>query len=371
MAALFASRVRAMTEPGFFDEPTPITLEKIAVLTGAVIADPTETERLIQGVAPLDHAGPADASYFETRRLADALAATKAGACFIAQRDVLLAPPSTVVLVTASPDRAYAILTGYFYPAALRPTGVTGEGGISPGAYVAATARLEKGVTVELGAVVGPGAEIGADTLIGAGSVVGPGVRIGREVSIAPGVSVVHALVGNRVVLHPGVRIGQDGFGYVPGSAGHLKIPQIGRVIVQDDVEIGANTTIDRGSNRDTIVGEGTKIDNLVQIGHNVVIGRHCLIAGQVGISGSVTIGDFVMLGGNAGIRDHVTIGDGARVAAAAAVHTNIPAGETWGGYPALPVDKWYSQMRTLQRLVRRAGAPRGAGQGKDGPDGE
>jgi UDP-3-O-[3-hydroxymyristoyl] glucosamine N-acyltransferase len=360
-----------MMEPGFFDKPNPVTLEKIAVLTGAVVADPQARDRLIHGVAPLDRAGPDDASFFETRRLADALAATKAGACFISESDVLLAPSSTVVLVTASPDRAFAILTGYFYPAALRPGPTSGETGVSPAAHVARTAKLERGVTVEPGAVVGPEVEIGADSLIGAAAVIGPGVKMGREVSIGPGATVTHALLGNRVILHPGARIGQDGFGFVPGSRGHLKIPQIGRVIIQDDVEIGANTTVDRGSNRDTVIGEGTKIDNLVQIGHNVSIGRHCLIAGQVGISGSVSIGDFVMLGGNAGIRDHVTIGHGARVAAAAAVHTNIPPGETWGGYPALPVEKWYSQMRTLQRLVRRASIEHGTGKLKDSPDGE
>jgi UDP-3-O-[3-hydroxymyristoyl] glucosamine N-acyltransferase len=166
------------------------------------------------------------------------------------------------------------------------------------------------------------------------------------------------------VVLHPGVRLGQDGFGYVPGAAGHMKIAQVGRVIIQDDVEIGANTAIDRGSNRDTIVGEGSKIDNQVQIGHNVVIGRHCLIAGQAGISGSVTIGDFVMLGGHAGIRDNVSIGTGARVAAAAGVHTDIPAGETWSGIPAVPIKTFQSQIRAVRRLIMKAGERRSGGHG-------
>ena len=358
-------------DPGFFDKPTPITLERIAVVTGAVVADPTQVDRLIGGVAPLDLAGPDDVTYLDNRRLADALAATRAAACLIAERDVLLAPPSTVVLVTASPDRAFAILTGYFYPGSLRPLPICGGSGVSPGAHVAESAHLEADVTVESGAVVGPNVEIGAGSLIAAGAVIGAGVKIGRETSIGPGASVIHALIGNRVVLHPGVRVGQDGFGYVPGSSGHLKIPQIGRVIIQDDVEIGANTTIDRGSNRDTMIGEGTKIDNLVQIGHNVVIGRHCLIAGTVGISGSVRMGDFVMIGGGAGVRDHVTIGNGARIAAAAAVHANVPDGETWAGYPAMPIDRFYRQMRALQRVVRGEMAQRSVGHPKDSADGE
>ncbi len=137
--------------------------------------------------------------------------------------------------------------------------------------------------------------------------------------------TIVHALIGNRVVLHPGVRIGQDGFGFVPGADSHTKVAQLGRVIIQDDVEIGANSCVDRGSGRDTVIGEGTKIDNLVQIGHNTSIGRHCLIAGQVGISGSVTIGDFVIIGGSVGIRDHVRIGRGAQIAGRQAVRSDIP----------------------------------------------
>lgn len=360
-----------MIEPVFFKKQEPTTLDRIAVLTGAVIADPFQKDKVIEGVASLDLAGPADATYFEARRLVDSLASTRAGACFITERDVLLAPLTTVLLVTPKPDRAFATLTGYFYPDALRPAASTHDRGVSVGSHVSASARLEDDVAVEPGAVVGPGAEIGSGSRLGAGCVIGPGVRVGRDTVISAGATVVCALVGNRVVVHAGVRIGQDGFGFVPGAAGHQKIPQIGRVIIQDDVEIGSNTTIDRGSNRDTIIGEGTKIDNLVQIGHNVSIGRHCLIAGQVGVSGSVTIGDFVMLGGSAGIRDHVTIGNGAKIAAAAAVHNNVPAGETWGGYPALPLEKWYSQMRTLQRLVRRASQQGSSEKRGDGSDGE
>ena len=175
-----------------------------------------------------------------------------------------------------------------------------------------ASARIEAGVTIDPLAVIGPGAEIGAGTLIAAGAVIGPGVAIGRDCAIGAGATVLCALIGDRVIIHPGARIGQDGFGYLPSPKGHQKIPQTRRVIIQDDVEIGANTTIDRGGTRDTVIGEGTKIDNLVQIGHNVSIGRHCVIVSQTGISGSVEVGDFVMLGGQVGIGDHLTIGSGA-----------------------------------------------------------
>ena len=167
----------------------------------------------------------------------------------------------------------------------------------------------------------------------------------------------MHALIGDGVIIHAGTRVGQDGFGYVPGAGGHGKVPQVGRVIIQDGVEIGANSTIDRGAIRDTVIGEGTKIDNLVQIAHNVEIGRHCVLAAHTGISGSCTIGDYVMMGGRVGITDNITVGTGAMIAAGSGVMSHIPPGEKWGGAPAQPARDWLKANAALRRLARRSPA--------------
>lgn len=325
----------------------------VVALTGAEIGRPGGEGRVLRDIASLERAGPEDVSYCENRRFSKLLRATRAGACFVRPGDVELVPDGTVPLVTAQPHRAYTMLGRHLYPESLRPQPIGVMGTVSPLAAVDHSALIESGVTIDPFAVIGAGAEIGAGSFIGSGTVIGAGVRIGRDSAISAGVTVTHALLGNRVILHPGVRIGQDGFGVLPGAGGHLKIPQTGRVIIQDDVEIGANSTVDRGSSRDTILGEGTKIDNLVQIAHNVVIGRHCLIAGNTGISGSATLGDFVVLGGGVGVRDNVTIGSGARVAGASGVSSDIPPGETWGGYPAIPVEQWQQERKAYYRLVR------------------
>jgi UDP-3-O-[3-hydroxymyristoyl] glucosamine N-acyltransferase len=343
-----------MTDPVFFKRAGPFSVTDIAAMTGAVIAEGFDAGRLISTVAPLERAGPADLVFLDNARYADDLARTRAGACLVAPRHAGKVPKDTVALVTTQPYRAFAVVAAALFPGAARPGSVFAAPGVSPGSYVHPDARLEAGVTVDPGAVIGPGADIGSGAVIGANAVIGPQVRIGRDSSIGPGASVVHALIGNRVILHGGVRVGQDGFGFALGPEGHLKVPQVGRVVIQDDVEIGANSTIDRGANRDTIIGEGTKIDNLVQIGHNVVIGRHCIIVAQVGISGSVTLDDFVAIGGQVGIVGHVRIGMGAQIAASSNVNSDVPPGARWGGTPAKPVREWFREMTLLSTLARR-----------------
>ncbi len=332
-----------------------MALAEIAAIAGAAVPQGAP-DLLIESVASLEEAGPRDLSYMDNARYADALTATRAGLCLVSARFAPKVSAGTYALVVAEPYRTYASVLGRLYPDALRPGPVFGDKGVSPGSCVHPSARLEDGVTVDPGVVIGPGAQIGRNTVLAAGAVIGPNCRIGRDCSVGPHASVLHALVGNRVTLHPGVRIGQDGFGYALGQGRHMKVAQTGRVVIQDDVEIGANTTVDRGTTRDTVIGEGTKIDNLVQIAHNVVIGRHCIIVSQTGISGSTTLEDYVVLAGQVGVVGHLRIGAGSQIAGSSNVNRDVPPGSRWGGTPAKPVREWFREMTTLKSLAARRG---------------
>lgn len=341
-----------MNHPGFFRKAGPFTLAEVAAATGAEVqGEPSLADRIVDGVVPLSEAGPGQLSFFENRKYLPQLLATQAGACLVDPRFLSRVPAGTTALTTPAPYRAFAKALSLFYPEALHSKAA--EGGTEE--RIARSAVIEDGATIEPGAIIGPEARIGRGTRVAAGAVVGYRVTIGRDCYIGPLASVIHALIGNRVILHAGVRIGQDGFGFAMGRDGHLKVPQVGRVIVQDDVEIGANSAVDRGALKDTIIGEGTKIDNLVQIGHNAVIGRHCVIVGQVGISGSTELGDFVVMGGQSGAIGHIKIGTGAQIAGGSHPKGDVPPGAVLAGTPARPFRQWAREVAAVQRLARRA----------------
>ena len=338
--------------PDFFTPHCELTAGEIAVLTRAKLREGDPADRRIRNIAPLDTAGPSDLSFLDSAKYLSDAAATRAGACLVGPRFVAALPPGIAVLETAHPYPAFVAVTRKLFPDMLRPSSLFGIEGRSPAAQVHPTARLESGVTIDPFAAIGPRAEIGAGTLIGPGAVIGPDVRIGRDCAVGANASVLCALIGDRVIIHPGARIGQDGFGYLPSPRGHQKIPQTRRVIIQDDVEIGANTTIDRGASRDTVIGEGTKIDNLVQVGHNTSIGRHCVIVAQTGISGSVIVEDFVTMGGQVGIGDHLKIGAFAMLGARSGVMSNVPARARWAGFPARSAREWFKGIAMVRKLV-------------------
>jgi UDP-3-O-[3-hydroxymyristoyl] glucosamine N-acyltransferase len=357
-----------MTDPVFFRRAVAPSLADIAEWTGATLAEGADPARRIEGVGPLDRAGPNDLVFLDNPKYADDLVGSAAAAVLVSPRHADRAPAHMARLVTPDPYRSFAKVLAKMYPDAARPGSVFGSTGVAPNASIHSEARLEPGVIVDPGAVIGPRAEIGSGTVIGPNVVIGPDVRIGRDCAIGANATILCALIGDRVILHPGVRVGQDGFGFAMGPSGHLKVPQVGRVVIQDDVEIGANTTIDRGANRDTVVGQGTKIDNLVQIAHNVVIGRNCVIVSQVGISGSCELGDFVALGGQAGLAGHLKIGMGAQVGAHAGLMNDVPAGQRWIGAPAQPLKEFWREVAALRKLAQES---RKRGPAKEGNDAE
>ena len=339
----------------FFPAPRALTLEETVQISGARLVR-GDGKIAITGIAPLETAGNGDLTFLENAKYVKHLAATQASACLCSKRFMDRVPDHVAILETAQPYQGYAAVLAHVFPDAMRPSGVLGDSGplLSENAFVDPSANLEKGVKVEPGAVIGAGASVGRNTVISAGVSIAANVSIGRDCSVGSNSTLQHSILGDRVIIHPGCQIGQDGFGFAMSPTGHRKVPQIGRVIIQDDVEIGANSCIDRGANRDTVVGEGTKIDNQVQIGHNVEIGRHCVIVAQVGISGSSRLGDFVVIGGQAGVSGHVEIGDGAQIAGTSAVHARVRPGERVGGIPARPIEDLFRELTMLRRLSRR-----------------
>lgn len=345
-----------MPDPRFFQPRGPFTLQAIADACGAELGPGVDGARVFRDVAPLDDAGPEHLSFLDNPRFVPQFQATRAGACIIHPKQMAVAPPGVALLLSKAPYRAYGLAARHFHP----PADVVAELGVHPTAVVDPSVRVGADCRVGAYAVIAAGVEIGAGSQIGAGCVIGAGVVLGEDCRIHPQATISHARVGAQVTIYPGTRIGQDGFGFAPDPRGHVSIPQLGRVLIGDDVEIGANATIDRGAGSDTVIGPGCRLDNQVHLAHNVVLGRGCILTAQIGVSGSTQFGDFVVVGGQSGFAGHLSIGTGARIAAKSGVINDVPAGASYGGYPAVPVRDWHRQTVTLKHLSKKKGMPDG-----------
>ncbi|MGH7153508.1 MAG: UDP-3-O-(3-hydroxymyristoyl)glucosamine N-acyltransferase [Acetobacteraceae bacterium] len=334
-----------MGDGRFFTRTGPHALADIArAAAGAAPA----VDRLFSGVAPLQSARQDEVSFLDNKRYAAELEQTKAGAVIVHPRMQARVPSGTIAIVTASAYEGWARVAALFHPVPPPHPGIHPSALVEPTARVDATAEIGPYTVVEARAEIGPGCRIGSFVSIGAGVTVGRDSRIGAHASLS------HALLGERVYIYPGARIGQEGFGFAATRTGFLSVPQLGRVVIEDDVEVGANSTVDRGSTRDTIIGAGTRIDNLVQIGHNVRLGRCCVIVAQVGIAGSTILEDFVQVGGQAAMAGHLRIGQASHIGAQAGVISDVPAGSVLLGSPAQPRKEFFRQVATLKRMTRQ-----------------
>ena len=339
-----------MPDPRFFEDLGPATLTELARLSGAQLADPALGDQRISHVAPLESADAGAVTFLsDPKRLPD-LGGLSSCACFLKLEHAALAPAGWALLITSHPQAAWAVAAGRLHAPRRHLENATA---IHP------DSALEDGVVLAPGVVIGQGARIGRGTYLGPGVVIGPGVSIGRNCRIGANAVIGFAMIGDRVAVHAGAVIGEAGFGAASGPIGVVDLPQLGRVILQDGVTIGANSCVDRGAFGDTTIGENSKIDNLVHVAHNVRLGRNCVAAAYTGISGSTVVGDGVAFGGKAGVADHLTIGSGAQIGASASVFKDVPAGETWTGFPARPLKRW---LRETAWLSRKAGSrePRG-----------
>jgi UDP-3-O-[3-hydroxymyristoyl] glucosamine N-acyltransferase len=339
-----------MPDPRFYTAGGPFTLAELARIAGAELRPDGLGERAAKNVAPLDAAGPDEISFLDNPRYVEAFKASRAGACLVSPERAGDAPRGMALLITKAPYRGYALVAQAFYPDSAPARSVARTASVDP------TTRIGDGTEIEPGAVVAARAEIGKNCVIGAGAIIGPGVVLGDDVRIGPCASLRYALVGSRVRIAAGARIGEDGFGFAPDPGGHVRVPQLGRVIVGDDVEIGANTTIDRGAGAPTVNGARGRIVKFVQIGHKLRLGRGCIIIAQSGISGSTVLEDHVVVAAQGGLTGHLTIGAGARIGAQAGVMRDVGSGETVIGSPAVPHRQFWRQITVLARLTQGQG---------------
>ncbi len=340
-----------MADPRFFNRSGPFLLGDLAARIEAEVAAGDDSSIELFDVGPLDVASSGTLSFLDNQKYVDVFQASDAAACIVAPKFADRAPANMALLISNEPYKAYARAAALFYPTPFP------DPGIAPSAVVGESAHISDGCRIDPGAVIGDDCRLGARCHIGANAVVGDAVQIGADTNIGANASLSHCEIGERGLIHPGVRIGQRGFGFAIDPKGHVMVPQLGRVIVGNDVEIGANSTIDRGAGPDTVIGDGTMIDNLVQIGHNVQIGRGCIVIAQAGVAGSTVLEDFSVIAAQVGIAGHLRVGTGAQIGAQAGVMRDVDPGARMLGSPAVPARQFFRQVAGIEKLANKKGA--------------
>ncbi len=337
-----------MADPRFFPAPRPVALSELIALTGAELRG-GNADLVMKDVAPLQTATAQDLSFFDNKKYLDAFMASKAGACFVSPDVADKAPEEMALLIIKNPHKAYALAAQKFYP-----EDAPAKTSIAAGAFIHETAKIGGNCVIGHNVYIGQNVVIGSNCRIEANTVIGDAVMIGDNTIIGSNCSLAFCQVGSHVKILPGARIGQEGFGFAVDPSGHVAVPQLGRVLIGNNVMIGANTTIDRGAGPDTVIGDGCMIDNLVQIAHNVKIGRHAIIVGQAGVAGSTEIEDYAVLAGQSGVAGHLRVGRGARIAAQSGVLRDVEPGAEMMGTPAVPIKDFFRQAAVLSNLVKK-----------------
>lgn len=336
-----------MADPRFFRNNGPFKLAELTLKGHAELAPGVDPDAVVNDIAPLDSAGPGDISFLDNVRYLNAFSASRASAAVAAPAHADRAPEGMALLLSDKPYRTFALIAHAFYDE------VSVDGSIHATAIVDPSAKIGRDCDLGPGVVIGAAAQIGDRVRLGSYTVVRPGVTVGVGCKIGSHVSLEYCDIGANTVIHSGARIGQRGFGFDMDEEGFIDVPQLGRVIVGSDVEIGANSTIDRGAGPDTIIGDGCKIDNLVQVGHNVQLGKRCVLVAQSGIAGSTRLGDNVVIAAQGGVAGHLTLGSGAQIGAKAGVMRNVPAGAKLLGSPAVPVRDFFRMVTAMRKLGR------------------
>ena len=337
-----------MTDPKFFPKSKKLTLEQISKLTKISLPESINKNRIFLDISTLDGASKDNVSFLDNKNYINQFKKSKAGACFFRKDFEKIAPKNMIALISENPYHSFAIVANAFYP--MKDI----KAGVHPKAHVEISVKYDDTVQIAPGAVVSSDVTIGSNCLIGANTVILSGVKIGDNTVIGPNCTIAYSIIGSNVKIHNGVRIGQDGFGFAQNDNVNLKMPQLGRVLINDNVEIGSNCCVDRGTGPDTIIGEGTKLDNLVQIGHNAVIGKNCIFVAQAGVSGSTQVGNNTIIGGQVGIAGHLKIGNNVKIAAKSGVMKNIEDNMTVGGVPSVPINDWHRQTIVLKKLINK-----------------